>query len=180
MPVAAHADTAARVRDRLAIDREIVDGEVTQLGVPGRKFTVRALHTPGHARGHLSFLHEELGSLLVGDVVAGLGTIVIDPPEGDMQQYLHTLESLQALAPRTLFPGHGPAILDAVGKLREYREHRLWREQRIYSAWTDGVRDPAALLQHVYDDVPREAHPLAQRQIVAHLERLAALGRLSG
>ena len=178
VPVAAHALTAERLRGRIAIDREIVDGEVTQLGTPGREFTVRALHTPGHARGHLCFLHEELGSLLTGDVVAGFGTIVIDPPEGEMQQYLDTLDRLRDVAPRTLFPGHGPTLADGLGKLREYRQHRRWREELIFQAWCRGARDPQELVEAVYDDVPKKAHPLARRQIVAHLERLEALGRI--
>jgi len=180
VPVAAHALTAERLCGRVTVDREIPDGEVTQLGTPGREFTVRALHTPGHAQGHLCFLHEEFGSLVAGDVVAGFGTVVIDPPEGCMQQYLETLDLLRDLGPRTLFPGHGPAMADGLGKLREYREHRRWREERIFRAWCRGVQDPAALLEEVYDDVPPQAHPLARRQIVAHLERLEDLGRLAG
>ncbi|MCZ6507155.1 MAG: MBL fold metallo-hydrolase [Acidobacteria bacterium] len=178
VPIAAHAETAVRLAGRLRVDREIADGDVVDLGSPGRPFTVRAIHTPGHARGHLCFLHEELGSLLVGDVLAGFGTIVIDPPEGNMQQYLSTLEQLRDIAPRTLFPGHGPTMLDALGKLREYREHRRWREERIFRAWCRGLRDPAAMLPEVYDDLPQQAVPLAIRQIVAHLERLEVLGRL--
>ena len=122
----------------------------------------------------------ELGqrSLLAGDMVAGLGTIVVDPPEGDMDDYLASLGKLVALAPRTLFPGHGPAIKNAVPKLREYIEHRLWREQRVLAAWRDGRREPEAMLPAVYDDVPREAWPLAARQILAHLARLRRAGRL--
>lgn len=179
LPIAAHAQTAERLAGRLTVDREIEDGEVRQLGSAGREFTVRALHTPGHARGHLCFLHEELGSLIAGDVVAGFGTIVIDPPEGDMAQYLDTLDRLIELAPRTLFPAHGPAILDALGKLREYREHRRWREEKIFQAWCKGLREPAAILPEVYDDVLPQVEPLAVRQIVAHLGRLEALGRLA-
>jgi glyoxylase-like metal-dependent hydrolase (beta-lactamase superfamily II)/8-oxo-dGTP pyrophosphatase MutT (NUDIX family) len=178
LPIAAHARTVERLAGRLTVDREIEDGEVRQLGSAGREFTVRALHTPGHARGHLCFLHEELGSLLAGDVVAGFGTIVIDPPEGDMAQYLETLERLVDLAPRTLFPAHGPTILDAVGKLREYRQHRRWREEKVFRAWCKGLRDPAAMLSEVYEDLVPQAEPLAMRQIVAHLGRLESLGRL--
>ncbi len=178
LPIAAHAATAERLAGRLVVDREIEDGEVRQLGTAGREFTVRALHTPGHARGHLCFLHEESGSLLAGDVVAGFGTIVIDPPEGDMTQYFATLDRLIELAPRTLFPAHGPTILDALGKLREYREHRRWREEKVFRAWCKGLRDPAAILPEVYEDVLPQAKPLALRQIVAHLERLKALDRL--
>jgi len=178
VPIAAHHETAARLAGWMTVDRHIEDGEITQLGSDGREFTVRAIHTPGHARGHLSFLHEEFGSLLVGDVVAGFGTIVIDPPEGDMQQYIETLDLLVDLAPRTLFPGHGPTLLDALGKLREYREHRRWREDRVFQAWCRGLREPRAMLEEVYDDVPPQALPLAERQIQAHLDRLLTLGRL--
>ena len=179
LPIAAHAETARRLAGRLAVDREIADGETRRLGGPDGEFTVRALHTPGHARGHLCFLHEELGSLLAGDVLAGLGTIVIDPPEGDMTQYLATLDRLIDLAPRTLFPAHGPVILDALGKLREYREHRRWREEKVLRAWRRGLREAAAMVPVVYEDAPRQAWRLAERQIVAHLERLQALGRLT-
>ena len=173
-------ESGALVGSPADMSPEQVRGEVTQLGTPGREFTVRALHTPGHARGHLCFLHEEFGSMLVGDVVAGEGTVVIDPPEGNMQQYLETLDRVRELAPRTLFPGHGPALADGLGKLREYRQHRRWREELIFKAWCRGVQDPQELLEEVYDDVPTQAHPLARRQIVAHLERLADLGRLPG
>jgi glyoxylase-like metal-dependent hydrolase (beta-lactamase superfamily II)/8-oxo-dGTP pyrophosphatase MutT (NUDIX family) len=178
VPIAAHAETARRLAGAFTVDRHIEAGEVTQLGGAGGPFTVRALLTPGHARGHLCFLHEELGSLLAGDLVAGTGTIVVDPPEGNMQQYLDSIDSLLELAPRTLFPGHGPTLHDAPGRLLEYREHRRWREERIFRAWCRGRREPKEMLREVYDDVPPQAFPLAERQIVAHLERLAALGRL--
>jgi glyoxylase-like metal-dependent hydrolase (beta-lactamase superfamily II) len=141
--------------------------------------SVRVLHTPGHARGHLAFLDEAGGSLLAGDLVAGLGTIVIDPPEGDMDDYLASLERLAALAPKTLFPGHGPAVLDAVGKLREYVRHRLWREARILAAHEEGL-SAREMLPRVYDDVPEAAYPLAERQVLAHLLRLRKIGKIGG
>jgi glyoxylase-like metal-dependent hydrolase (beta-lactamase superfamily II) len=95
-----------------------------------------------------------------------------------MDAYLASLERLIELAPATLFPAHGPAIRDAVGKLREYVEHRLWREEKVLAAWRDGLREPQAMLPRVYDDAPELAWPLAERQIVAHLERLERAGRL--
>ncbi len=195
VPVLAHAATAERLAAQgIAIDAELVDGqEVTLaggggpaepgppragLGAPAAPMVVRVLHTPGHARGHLCFLELGQRSLLAGDMAAGLGTIVVDPPEGDMDDYLASLAKLIAAAPRTLFPGHGPAVKNAVPKLREYVEHRLWREQRILAAWRAGQREPQAMLATVYDDVPREAHALAARQILAHLERLRRAGQL--
>lgn len=181
VPVLAHPLTAERLLPRgLRVDREIADGERLVLrGEGGAERTFRAIHTPGHARGHLCFLDEEGGSLLAGDMVAGLGTIVIDPPEGDMDDYLASLGRLADLAPRTLFPGHGPAILDAVGKLREYIDHRLWREERVLAAHRDGL-SAREMLPRVYDDVPEQAYPLAERQVLAHLARLRRIGKIAG
>src|SRR4030095_5466295 len=79
---------------------------------------------------------------------------------------------------KSLFPGHGPVIKNAEAKLREYIDHRLWRENRIFDAWSAGIHRPADMLPTVYDDVPRQAWPLAERQILAHLERLRRLGRI--
>lgn len=139
---------------------------------------VRALHTPGHAPGHLCFLEGRLGSLLAGDMISTLSTIVIDPPEGDMDAYLASLERLTALEPKMLFAGHGPPILEAVAKLRELIDHRLWREEKVVAAWRSGLRDAQAMLPEVYDDAPRQAWPLAQRQIEAHLTRLRRAGTI--
>jgi glyoxylase-like metal-dependent hydrolase (beta-lactamase superfamily II) len=183
VPVLAHPATAERLAPHgIAVDGEIHDGRQVALAGLGRPeapdMLVQAVHTPGHARGHLCFLELGQRSLLAGDLVAGLGTIVIDPPEGDMDDYLASLAKLIALAPRTLFPGHGPAVKNAVPKLREYVEHRLWRERRVLAAWRDGRREPEAMLPVVYDDVPAAAHPLAARQILAHLARLRRAGQL--
>jgi glyoxylase-like metal-dependent hydrolase (beta-lactamase superfamily II)/8-oxo-dGTP pyrophosphatase MutT (NUDIX family) len=176
VPVAAHPATAERLAGRgLAVDATLDDGQRVELaGDP--PFPVRVIHTPGHARGHLCFLDVGGGSLIAGDMVAGIGTIVVDPPEGDMDDYLASLEKLIAAGPRTLFPGHGPPAAAAVERLRELVDHRLWREGRILEAWQDGVREPEAMLPRVYDDAPEAAWPLAERQIVAHLERLRRRG----
>ena len=71
-----------------------------------------------------------------------------------------------------------PAILDARGKLREFIEHRLWREEKVLAAWRAGLREPEAMLPEVYDDAPRQAWPLAERQILAHLRRLGRAGTI--
>ncbi|HEX3553295.1 MAG TPA: MBL fold metallo-hydrolase [Thermoanaerobaculia bacterium] len=177
VPVLAHPATAERLAGRLAVDGTLADNQrIVLAGDP--PFAVRVLHTPGHARGHLCFLAESHGSVLAGDLVAGLGTIVVDPPEGDMDDYLASLARLADLHPRTLFPAHGPAIQNAVAKLREYIEHRLWREEKVAAAWDQGLRTPGEMLPTVYEDVPKEAYPLAERQILAHLARLRKAGRI--
>ncbi|HEX5757742.1 MAG TPA: MBL fold metallo-hydrolase, partial [Thermoanaerobaculia bacterium] len=178
VPVLAHPATAERLAARgLRVDGTLEDGErVVLAGEP--PLALRVVHTPGHARGHLCFFDEEGRTLVAGDLVAGVGTIVVDPPEGDMDDYLASLEKALALAPATLLPAHGPAIHGGAAKLREYLEHRLWREERVLAAWRDGLRTPVAMLPTVYDDAPPEALPLAARQIEAHLTRLRRAGRL--
>ncbi|HVF60542.1 MAG TPA: MBL fold metallo-hydrolase [Thermoanaerobaculia bacterium] len=178
VPVLAHPATAERLAARgLRVDGTLEDGqEVTLAGEP--PLTLRVVHTPGHARGHLCFFDAEGKTLLAGDLVAGVGTIVVDPPEGDMDDYLASLETALALAPATLLPAHGPAVHHGAAKLHEYLDHRLWREERVLAAWRAGLREPQAMLPTVYADVPPEAHPLAARQIEAHLTRLRRAGRL--
>jgi glyoxylase-like metal-dependent hydrolase (beta-lactamase superfamily II) len=177
LPVLAHAETAERVAPYgISIDRELVDGERIVLGGEP-PFPVRVVHTPGHARGHLAFLDETYGSLLGGDLTAGLGTIVIDPPEGNLDDYLESLGRARALGARTLFPAHGPPTVAVDGKFKEYLSHRQWREQKVLEAWQQGLRGEG-LLDVVYDDAPPMARPLAERQLLAHLERLDRLGTI--
>jgi ribonuclease/clavin/mitogillin len=177
-PVLCHAETAVRLGERgMSADGFLEEGQRLALG-DDPPFALRVLHTPGHARGHLCFLEENRGALFAGDMVAGFGTIVIDPPEGDMSDYLDSLERLAGLAPRYLFPAHGPVLDEAETKIRAYARHRLWREKRVLEAWASGLREPGLMLADVYPDVTPAAQPLAERQIVAHLERLERLDRL--
>lgn len=170
VPVLAHPATAERLAERgIAVDGALHDGE--RIVLDGA-FPVRILHTPGHTRGHLAFFCEEHATLLCGDLASTLSTIVVDPPEGDMSAYLESLDRAIALAPRALFPAHGPVALDAVGTLERLRRHRLEREAAVRDAWERGLHDPATIVREVYADVDPAVHPIAARQVVAHLERL--------
>src|SRR5262249_25685640 len=134
VPVAAHRLAADRMEGKVKVDRFVEDGELIELeGEPG--WRLRVLHTPGHTRGHLCFYDEISGSIMAGDFVVGIGTVVIDPPEGNMRQYFNSLRRLLALPKLTsLFGAHGPAIGSASLKLEEYIEHRQMRENKILSA----------------------------------------------
>lgn len=183
LPIRAHAATFERLPGLLGdpgltLGEPFRDGEYMELaGSPAT--SVQVFHTPGHARGHVCFLEMEGRSLLAGDLVSAVSTIVVDPPEGDMDDYLASLERMVELGATTLFPGHGPPILDGRAKLEEFIRHRLWREEKILSAWQDGHLQPGAIRPLVYEEVPEPAWPLAERQIQAHLDRLRRAGRLS-
>jgi ribonuclease/clavin/mitogillin len=177
VPIAAHAETAARLQGRVRVDRALRDGDVLHLaGDP--PCALRAVHTPGHAPGHLCFLAEHENVLVAGDMVAGVGTILIEPSEGNMNQYLASLARMKALAPRLLLPAHGPFIAAVAAKLDEYLAHRLWRERRVVEALARlGAATSDALVPTAYADVPRAIFPLAERSLIAHLVKLVEDGR---
>ncbi len=177
VPVAAHRLTAEALEGKLKVDRWIQDGErMTLAGNP--EIDLRAVHTPGHARGHLCFFEERHRALLTADLIVGLGSVVIDPPEGNMLDYLASLAKVRALEPSVIFGAHGPAVGDPIAKIDEYVSHRLEREQQIVGAIAAGDRTPEAIVARVYTDVPEKLHALAARSVIAHLEKLRDEGRL--
>ena len=91
-----------------------------------------------------------------------------------MADYLASLERMRALAPRFLFPAHGPVLRPGERALAQLAAHRREREQRVLAAWSDGMRDPLAMVPRVYagEDVPPALHPVAAQQVEAHLEHL--------
>ena len=115
---------------------------------------------------------------MAGDLVSTLSTIVIDPPDGDMDDYLRSLERVAALDPSCLFPSHGPGTLEPRKLLEEVHRHRLEREAAVLAAYRAGKTTPAAMVAEVYADTPAFLHPVAQRQILAHLGRLEKLGKI--
>ena len=145
-----------------------------------REFRLRAVHTPGHASNHLCYLFEDKGILFTGDHVMQGSTVVISPPDGDMIQYLHSLERLLALELVVIAPGHGHPIEKPHDEVRRLIAHRLKREQKTLGAFDR--KNPATLddlLPLVYDDVPQRVHAVARRSLHAHLIKLACEGRVT-
>ncbi|MCW5967425.1 MAG: MBL fold metallo-hydrolase [Blastocatellales bacterium] len=179
IPIAAHRLTAKAIADEVKVDRTIEDRELIELGgAPG--WRLRALWTPGHARGHLSFYEERTGTLITGDLVVGFGTVVIAPPEGNMNDYLTSLRRLLELPRLTaLMPGHGPVLADARGKIEEYLAHRAERENQILALLAHSPQSIAEMVARIYADVPAALHPLAAASVTAHLEKLEQEGRVA-
>lgn len=181
LPVATHRLTAEAINGEVRVDRLIEDDEVIELSeeATGLTWRLRALWTPGHAQGHLSFYEERTGTLITGDCVVGFGTVVIAPPEGNMKDYLDSLQRYLNLPRLTaLMPGHGPVLADSRGKIEEYIAHRLAREEMIVNAMADGARTPSQIVKAVYTDTPTAMHQLAELSVRAHLEKLSADGRV--
>lgn len=181
LPVATHRLTAEAINGEVNVDRLIEDNDVIELSeqATGLTWRLRAMWTPGHARGHLSFYEERTGTLLTGDCVVGFGTVVIAPPEGNMSDYLASLNRYLELPKLTaLMPGHGPVLADTRSKIEEYIAHRLAREEMIVNAMAAGARTPAEIVKAVYTDTPAAMHQLAELSVRAHLEKLIADGRV--
>jgi glyoxylase-like metal-dependent hydrolase (beta-lactamase superfamily II) len=158
-----------------AADRVLADGEPVPVGAR----TLRALHTPGHRADHLCFLLEDAAALFAGDLVAGEGTVVIAPPEGDLGDYLNSLERLLRVDGfRTILPGHGPPVEDGPALLRDYIAHRMLRERQILDGLAQGRATISALVAVIYAEVDPRLHAAAGRSVAAHLLKLEREGRV--
>lgn len=179
VPVAAHRLTAQSLSGTVPVDRCIEDEDVIELeGSP--RLRLRALHTPGHARGHLCFYEESTGALITGDNIVGTGSVLIDPPEGNMADYIKSLERLRSLPNLTvLFGAHGPASGAPRSKIGEYIAHRLEREANILAAIRLGAATTREILDAVYTDVHPKALGMAERAVLAHLEKLEQDGLIA-
>ena len=171
--------TGAPIRafgDHPAGGMEVLPVADTQRVVVG-SVGLTALHTPGHASDHLSFFFEEGASLFAGDNVMGEGTAVIAPPDGNMTEYIASLERLRSLDIDRIYPGHfrplhgGAAIIDG------YLAHRGEREAKILSALGSDARDLDEIVASAYSDTPAGLHAVARYTALAHLDKLVTEGR---
>ena len=144
------------------------------------------ISTPGHAPGHVCVWTGDADTrvrsgrvLLAGDLVAGIGTILVNPPRGSMSAYLASLQRAIDLNPALLLPAHGPGTMAAVERLEATRLHRLAREQKVLAATP---RDAPASLDDItlvaYDDTPPMFVAIAARSALAHLARLVEVGQV--
>jgi glyoxylase-like metal-dependent hydrolase (beta-lactamase superfamily II) len=119
--------------------------------------------------------------MVVGDMVASVGTILIDPrDDGDMVTYLTQLKRLASLHIRTALPAHGEPVDSPESLFQRYIAHRLMREEKIFAALpeagTEGT-ELEALVPAAYDDTSEFLWPLAQLSLEAHLIKLEREGR---
>jgi ribonuclease/clavin/mitogillin len=180
LPLYASEETAKRLDANVAV--RVHDGEELTLDGPV-PMSLRVLITPGHAPGHVCLLDEASRTVVVGDMVASVGTILIARGDGDMREYLVQLARLRDLNARLALPAHGEPIDEPAQLFAHYIEHRLKREQKVLAAFQK-VGGPsafsklAALLQDVYDDVSPAIFPIAMLSLETHVDKLVAEGRL--
>jgi len=156
-------------------DEALPDG--TELDLGGE--ALRAVHTPGHFGNHLCFLWGH--RLFSGDMVMGWAPSLVSPPDGDLTDFMASLDRLEALGPTRLYPGHGAPVADGPARIRALRAHRRGREAAILAALAQAPRTGerlSRLLPRVYADTPVALHPAAARNLLAHLVDLDHRGHL--
>ncbi len=147
--------------------------------------TLQVIHTPGHAANHVCLLLEEDGLLFSGDHILNGSTTVIDPPDGNMQDYLDSLDALAAACRQYgvhyILPAHGHVMDGASDAIAQLKAHRLAREAkiaRVMRAHPQGSLDD--WLPLAYDDADSRLWPVAKRSLLAHVERIYALDNKQG
>lgn len=176
----------ARSNARFTPDQVLQDGERLVLTAPAISdagetrvpaHTLRAIHTPGHAANHLCLLLEEDGLLFSGDHILNGSTTVVDPPDGNMNAYLDSLDKLDAACAAGgvgfILPAHGYVIGEARAAIAHLKAHRLKREAKIAAVMRQLPKGtPEEWLPLAYDDVPERMWPVAARSLAAHVERI--------
>lgn len=167
--ILAHADSILPFE----LDGTIADGEVIETGDPQHP-RLTAMHTPGHADGHLVYVADD-GDVIAGDMVAGIGTILVAPPEGHLGTYLNSLRRMLPVSKR-LFPAHGP-VLPGPETIEMYLAHRAMRSEQVrcvVAAMTaSGERaDPLTVASRVYAGIPGVDPGAAALQVAGILEWL--------
>ena len=171
-PVWAHPLCVPRLAPT-PVARLLTGGEVIELGSAGN---VRVMHTPGHTRDHLVLFAERCRDVIAGDMVSTISTIIIDPPEGDLVDYLASLERMMAFDGRLLHPAHGAPTPRVRETLRHFVEHRKFREEKVLAALTGEARVLGDLVKQVYSDVDAHVYPIAERNLLANLLKLEREG----
>ena len=171
----------ARPASLFTPDRELADGERLVLQGGGHTHTLKAVHTPGHAANHVCLVLEEDALLFSGDHILNGSTTVVDPPDGDMGDYLASLDLLSAACAEYgiafILPAHGYVLGDAPGAIARLKAHRMAREAKVLKAMRavpgGSMRDWVAI---AYDDVPPQIWPVAERSMLAHVQHLQKTG----
>jgi glyoxylase-like metal-dependent hydrolase (beta-lactamase superfamily II) len=155
-------------------DETLRGGEVISHG----DWKLEAIFTPGHAPDHLCFALGDGKTLISGDHVMGWNTSVVAPPEGDMGDYIRSLELLLKRPETIYFPGHGGRIDQATRLVKALIMHRRWREAQILDCLRDGLETIDSIVPRIYDGLASSLHGAAAYSVYAHLILLVQSGQV--
>jgi len=153
----------------------VKDGDV----IVGDGWSVECVYTPGHTSNHMCFAYREQKALFTGDHVMGWSTSIISPPDGDMGDYLQSLEKLLQRDDEIYWPTHGPAIEAPKGFVQKFIEHRQEREDQIIDCLQRGLTTIEVMVPDMYDGLPEFMYPAAARSVLAAMEHMANKGNIT-
>jgi glyoxylase-like metal-dependent hydrolase (beta-lactamase superfamily II) len=156
-------------------DVTVRDGDIIESG--GLRF--QCVFTPGHTSNHMCYALGEEAALFTGDHVMGWSTTVVAPPDGNMGDYMRSLEKLIARQDKILYPTHGSPILRPGPFLRAYLSHRRMRENQIGRALQRGHGTVPALVETLYAGLAPALHRAAALTVQAHLQHMVEDGRVT-
>jgi glyoxylase-like metal-dependent hydrolase (beta-lactamase superfamily II) len=146
--------------------------------IHGDGWTVECVYTPGHTSNHMCFALQEENALFTGDHVMGWSTSIISPPDGDMTQYLSSLELLLEREDNVYWPTHGTCIENVKDYVRAFIAHRLEREQQILSCLEQGYTDITAMVPVMYQDTDKRMYGAAARSVLSAMMRMIDTGQV--
>jgi glyoxylase-like metal-dependent hydrolase (beta-lactamase superfamily II) len=158
--------------DRFEPDIPLKGGEV----IEGAGWTMEAIHTPGHTSNHICFALREENALFSGDHIMGWSTTVVTPPDGNMGDYLRSLETVRERAFTTLWPTHGPPIREVAPFIDAYAAHRKDRERQILERLAAGDTRIKGMVRTMYAAVDPRLYPAAAHSVLAHMIELVNSG----
>ena len=147
--------------------------------ISGPGWTMEAIATPGHTSNHICFGFREENACFTGDHIMGWSTTVITPPDGDMTDYLASLDDIRGRRFDVLWPTHGPPIRDVDAFIQAYIDHRQERVDQILNALQAGPARIRELVPTLYADVDSRLHPAAARSMLAAMIHLVRKGQLA-
>jgi glyoxylase-like metal-dependent hydrolase (beta-lactamase superfamily II) len=154
-------------------DRVLTNGD----HVSGEGWTLEAVATPGHTSNHLCFALPEAQALFTGDHVMGWSTTVISPPDGNMADYMASLDLLmRRTQDMVYYPAHGEPVDNPQRFVRGLAGHRKQREGQILRLLRDAARPIPAMVEKMYAGIDPRLHGAAGRSVLAHLIDLKARG----
>lgn len=156
-----------------APDILIDDGET----ITGGDWSIKAHWTPGHISNHLCLEWQD--DLFTGDLVMGWASSLVSPPDGDLSEFMKSLERLMALTHNCYFPGHGAPVTQTAERLKWLWDHRKSRETEILAVLGTGPADLGELTAKIYANIPDRMHPAAARNVLAHLIDLIGKNRVT-
>ena len=155
-------------------DVKVRHGDVLE----GDGWSFECVYTPGHTSNHMCFALREQQALFSGDHVMGWNTTIVSPPDGDMTDYINSLDLLLGRDDRRYYPTHGSPIDDPRAYVSALREHRLERAEQIMACLGEGDATVMEMVRKMYTHLPEKMHGAAARAVLSTLIYLRRLGKV--